>query len=80
MENSKEHIQGEISENLDLLLLFKKIIKNRKKIYKAMIIGAIIGIIIGFSLPKEYTVKVSLSPESGNSNGGGLAGIASMFG
>lgn len=80
MENSKAHIQGEISENLDLLLLFKNIIKNRKKIYKAMIIGAIIGIIIGFSLPKEYTVKVSLSPESGNSNGGGLAGIASMFG
>lgn len=80
MENSKAHIQGEISENLDLLLLFKKIIKNRKKIYKAMIIGAIIGIIIGFSLPKEYTVKVSLSPESGNSNGGGLAGIVSMFG
>lgn len=67
MENSKAHIQGEISENLDLLLLFKNIIKNRKKIYKAMIIGAIIGIIIGFSLPKEYTVKVSLSPESGNS-------------
>lgn len=34
MENSKAHIQGEISENLDLLLLFKKIIKTERRFIK----------------------------------------------
>ena len=47
MENSKAHIQGEISENLRFASFFFKKIhkKTEKKIYKAMIIGAIIGII-----------------------------------
>ena len=74
-----EKKQEEVME-VDLIALFKKLIDNRKKVYKAIGIGAIIGLIIGFSLPKEYEVKVSLSPESGLDNAGGLASIASMFG
>ena len=74
-----EKKQEEVME-VDLIALFKKLIDNRKKVYKAIGIGAIIGLIIGFSLPKEYEVRVSLSPESGLDNAGGLASIASMFG
>lgn len=65
---------------IDLIALFKKLADNRKRLYKAVGIGAVIGLVIGFSLPKEYKVEVTLSPESGLENSGGLAGIASMFG
>lgn len=38
------------------------------------------GIIIAISIPKQYTVKVTLSPEMGNSKGSsGLAGLAASF-
>lgn len=77
--DTTEKKQQEIME-IDFIALFKKLVDNRKKIYKAIGIGALIGLIIGFSLPKEYEVKVSLSPESGLDNTGGLASIASMFG
>ncbi|MBW9201248.1 chain-length determining protein [Bacteroidales bacterium SW299] len=77
--DTTEKKQQEIME-IDFIALFKKLVDNRKKIYKAIGIGALIGLIIGFSLPKEYEVKVSLSPESGLNNTGGLASIASMFG
>ena len=77
--DTTEKEQQEITE-IDLIALFKKLVENRKRLYKAIGIGAVIGLIIGFSLPKEYEVKVSLSPESGLNNTGGLAGIASMFG
>lgn len=39
-----------------------------------------LGIIIALSIPKQYTVKVTLSPEmGGDSKGGGLASLASSF-
>lgn len=40
----------------------------------------VMGIIIAISIPKQYTVKVTLSPEMGNSKGSsGLAGLAASF-
>ena len=39
----------------------------------------VIGIIIAISIPKKYTVEVTLSPEMGNVKGGGLSGLAASF-
>lgn len=65
---------------IDLVDIFRKIIAIRKKIYKAIGIGFIIGIIVAVSIPKQYTVKVTLSPEMGSSkSGNGLAGLAASF-
>ena len=48
---------------------------------KAAVVGLVVGLIIALSLPREYTVGVTLSPESGkNASGGGLSGMASMLG
>ena len=61
---------------IDLVDIFRKIIAIRKKLYKAVGIGFIIGIIVAVSIPKQYTVKVTLSPEMGNAKGSnGLAGL-----
>lgn len=65
---------------LDLLDIVRKIIAIRKKLYYAAILGLIIGGVIGLSIPKKYTVNVTLSPEIGGSkDGNGLAGIAASF-
>ena len=64
---------------IDLMDLLRKVIGIRKKIYKAAGIGLIIGIIVAISIPKQYMVEVTLSPEMGNNKGGGLSGLAASF-
>ena len=64
---------------IDLMDLLRKVIGIRKKIYKAAGIGLVIGIIVAISIPKQYTVEVTISPEMGNNKGGGLSGLAASF-
>ena len=83
-ESEKEIKQGQSNHidkeaEIDLMDILRKIIGIRKKIYKAAGIGLIIGIIIAISIPKQYTVEVTLSPEMGSTKGGGLSGLAASF-
>lgn len=64
---------------IDLMDIFRKIIGIRKIIYKAAGIGLLIGVIVAISIPEKYTVGVTLSPEMGNTKGGGLSGLAASF-
>ncbi|WP_347035139.1 Wzz/FepE/Etk N-terminal domain-containing protein [Bacteroides ovatus] len=64
---------------IDLMEIFRKIIAIRKTIYKAAGIGLMVGVIIAISIPKKYTVEVTLSPEMGTSKEGGLSGLAASF-
>ena len=86
MEQSSEKETKQLHNNhnddeieIDLMDLLRKVIGIRKKIYKAAGIGLIIGVIVAISIPKQYTVEVSLSPEMGNNKGGGLSGLAASF-
>lgn len=65
---------------IDWMEILRKIIAIRKTLYKAAGVGVVLGIIIALSIPKQYTVTVTLSPEmNGDSKGGGLASLASSF-
>ena len=65
---------------IDLMDVLRKIISIRKTLYKAAGVGVIIGIIVYLSIPKQYTLNVTLSPEMGGSkSGNGLVGIAASF-
>lgn len=65
---------------IDWMDILRRIIAIRKTLYKAAGVGVVLGIIIALSIPKQYTVKVTLSPEmGGDSKGGGLASLASSF-
>ena len=70
----------EKEEELDLLEIVQILFHKRKTIYKSVGVGIVIALIIAFSIPKEYTVTVSLSPESGTSTGSSLIGMAAMLG
>lgn len=63
-------------QEIDLLDLLRKIIAMRKTLYKAVGIGLVVGIIIAFSIPRQYTVTVTLASEMGSE--GKSSGLASM--
>lgn len=69
------------TEEIDLLELAKKIWAKRRFIIKYALIGAVAGLVIGFSLPKEYTSSVKMAPEEGKSNKtSNMAGLAALAG
>ena len=75
----EQEIYKEEGFEIDLKSILRKIIGIRKTIYKAAGIGLVIGIIVAISIPKQYMVKVTLSPEMGGSKAGGLSGLAASF-
>lgn len=65
---------------IDWMDILRRIYAIRKSLYKAAGVGVILGILIALSIPKQYTVTVTLSPEmSGDKTSGGLASLASSF-
>lgn len=75
--NKKDIAETEI----DLVHLAKKLWGKRKFILKVSGIGLMIGVIIVFSIPKEYTTTVILAPENTSSSNLGNAGaLAAMAG
>ena len=76
-QKQNNHNDEEIE--IDLIGILRKIIGIRKTIYKAAGIGLVVGIIVAISIPKQYTVGVTLSPEMGNTKGSGLSGLAASF-
>ena len=86
MAENKNYQNPDIQEpendeiTIDWMGILRKIIAIRKTLYKAAGVGVILGIIIALSIPKQYTVTVTLSPEMGGDKaGGGLASLASSF-
>ena len=76
-QKQNNHNDEEIE--IDLIGILRKIIGIRKTIYKAAGIGLVVGIIVAISIPKQYPVGVTLSPEMGNTKAGGLSGLAASF-
>ena len=76
-QRQDSHTDEEIE--LDLMDILRKLIGIRKTIYKAAGVGLVIGIIVAISIPRQYTVEVTLSPEMGSVKGGGLSGLAASF-
>lgn len=65
---------------IDLMAYVRKLWLARKLLLKAAGVGALLGLIIAFSLPPLYKVEVTLAPESGKGGGNELSGMASMLG
>lgn len=86
MTENKNYQQPDVQEpendeiTIDWMDILRRIIAIRKTLYKAAGVGVVLGIIIALSIPKQYTVTVTLSPEMGGDKAsGGLASLASSF-
>lgn len=67
-------------EEIQVVDLLKTMWINRKKIVAAAFIGAVIGIVVAFSIPKTYVAYLAFAPETERQMGSGVSSIASMMG
>lgn len=81
-EDIEERDPIDDEKEIDLLELGMKLWAQRKRLIKWSLIGAVIGLVVAFSIPKEYDATVKLAPETSGAKGasGGLAGLAAMAG
>jgi len=67
-------------KSIDIFEISKKLWKSKKFILKVSSIGLLVGSIIAFSFPTEYTTAVILTPNSQSSTSGGMGALAALAG
>lgn len=69
-------------KEIDLLELAAKLWNERRKLITWCVCGAVIGLVVAFSIPREYDTAVKLAPEANDTKAtsGGLSALASMAG
>ena len=69
-------------DEIDLIELARKLWTEKKLILKWCCVAAVLGVVIAFSIPKQYTTQVVLAPELADKKAGGslgaLAGLAGI--
>ena len=81
----KKYVEPQFAEEeydeIDIMELLRKLLKEWKLVLKWCGIAAVAGLVIGFSIPKEYTVSSKLAPETvSKSAAGSLGSLASLAG
>ena len=73
---------NDMEDEIDLIELAKKLWDGRKLIVKCCGIAVLAALIVGFSIPKEYTASAVLSPEATSMKGmgGSLGQLAGLMG
>lgn len=76
-----EHSNCTEDSEIDLMEIVAKLWKGRKFILKCCAVGAVLGLIVAFSIPKRYCASAVLAPETDQRMGGsGMSSLASMMG
>ena len=80
--NTDNSPETDDSQEIDLLELARKLWDGRRMLLKWAVYGAVAGLVIAFSIPKEYTTTIKLAPEARNNQsvGGNLGALAAMAG
>lgn len=68
-------------QEIDLIELAQKVWASKKLIFKSCAVALLVGIVVAFSIPKEYSTSVKLAPETASKSPGGNAGaLAALAG
>ena len=67
-------------QEIDIMELIAKLWKRRRTILIWCGVGAVLGLVAGFSIPKTYSASAVLAPEMEESMSSGVSSIASMMG
>lgn len=79
----QQNPEQEGEKEIDLLELFYKLWSQKKLLLMWIIGGVIVGLVIAFSIPREYSASVKLAPEvktGGRTMTGGLNALANLAG
>ena len=66
--------------DVDIMELVRKLLKEWKLILKWCAVAIVAGLVIGFSIPKQYTVSSKLAPEVVSKSSSSLGSLASLAG
>lgn len=82
IEETPNNPNANEEDTIDLLEIAANLWANRKKLIIWSVCGAVLGLIVAFSIPREYSTSVTLAPEANDnkSAAGGLGALASMAG
>lgn len=81
MDAEQSKAQTRHSKFIDVGAIWKVLSKYKKLYCVVLLIAFIIGVLIAFSIPRTYSCKVLLAPETSNKNSNaGLASLASTLG
>jgi LPS O-antigen subunit length determinant protein (WzzB/FepE family) len=80
MQDNQSSTQYKGDSEIDIIELISRLWKRRKMIIKWCIVGAVLGLVVGFSIPKTYKASVTFAPETQQRVGSGVSSIASMMG
>ena len=78
MEGNRRPRLGE-EQSLDIMGMVMKLWDSRKMIIKWCIVGAVVGLVAGFSIPKTYKAGVTFAPETQQKTNSSVSSIASMI-
>ncbi|MBD8349081.1 GNVR domain-containing protein [Dysgonomonas sp. HGC4] len=78
METNIEKVSNQEKE-IDLIDLGKKLWVKRKFILKSSIVGLVVGVMVAFSIPKEYVTTVVFAPETSSSTSAGSVGALAVM-
>lgn len=70
-------------KEIDIVSIVKKVFSDKKSLIVSIIAGAVVGVVIALSVPKQYSSSVVLAPEMSSGGLGlsdNLADMASSFG
>lgn len=81
MDNT-EQSKIENEQEIDLIELAKQLWSERKFLLKCCGVAVIVGLVVAFSIPKEFSTTVKLAPETSDPSKkmGNLGGLAAMAG
>ena len=82
-ENTKQSpVSSPEEQEIDLLELAGKVWAERRLVLKWCGVAVVVALVVGFSIPKEYTTTVMLAPEveGGSRSLSGLSALAGMAG
>lgn len=72
---------GEEYDEIDIMELVRKLLKDWKKLLRWCCYGAVAGLVVAFSLPETFSTTTKMAPEVASKPGGGnLGSLASLAG
>ena len=73
-------VQEDDYDEIDIMELLLKLLSNWKKLLLWCGVSAVVGIVVAFSIPRQYTVTSKMSPEFVAKTSSLVASIAPMHG
>lgn len=79
-ERYDEYYEEEEYNEIDIMALVRKLFSNWKKLLVWVGVAAVLGLIIGYSIPKTYTAHAELAPEIAQKSSSSMSSLAALAG